>query len=43
MKNISKQLFRVMASVLTVLAATEVKTASFWIIYQPKPPKSLVK
>lgn len=38
-----KKLFSVVASVVTVLAIVAASTASAWVLYQPKAPKSLTK
>jgi len=39
--DFGRKLFKLLAAVFTVIAATEIKTASFWFLYQPKAPKSL--
>ena len=33
----------VVSAILTVAATVVTSTASFWILYQPKTPKSLLK
>lgn len=40
---LNKGAFQLVASIFAVIAATEIKTASFWLFYQPKAPKSLIK
>jgi len=42
-KLLNKGVFQVLVSVFAMIAATEIKTASFWLFYQPKAPKSLIK
>lgn len=42
-KLVDSGLFKALASVFVFIAAKEVNTASFWLYYQPKAPKSLVK
>jgi len=42
-KNVKTRLFTMVASLLTIVALTEVSTNSIWYLYEPEVPKSLKK
>ncbi|WP_082788960.1 cyclic lactone autoinducer peptide [Desulfolucanica intricata] len=43
LKKFNKKLFGLIATVFAFIAATEIQSASFWTLYQPKAPESLKK
>ena len=42
-RKINKNVFKLLATAFALIAATEIKTASFFMFYQPQAPKSLTK